>query len=47
MNKRRRIEVATVQLAIYLKEELAWANDKWLRIISNKIVFKTVTYIYH
>ena len=25
-----------------LKEELAWVIDKWLRVISNKILFKTV-----
>ena len=25
-----------------LKEELAWAIDKWLRVISNKMLFKTV-----
>ena len=26
----------------HLKEELAWVIDKWLQIISNKILFKTV-----
>ena len=25
-----------------LKEELAWATDKWLQVISNIILFKTV-----
>ena len=24
-----------------LKEELAWAIDKWFRIVSNKMLFKT------
>ena len=26
-----------------LKEELAWATDKWLQVINNIILFKTVT----
>ena len=26
----------------HLKEELGWAIDKWLWVISNKILFKTV-----
>ena len=25
-----------------LKEELAWATDKWLMVISNIMLFKTV-----
>ena len=25
-----------------LKEELAWAIDKWLRVVSNKMLFKIV-----
>ena len=25
-----------------LKEELAWAVDKWLQVVSNKMLFKTV-----
>ena len=25
-----------------LKEELAWAADKWLQVISNKMLFKAV-----
>ena len=25
----------------HLKEELAWVIDKWLRAISNKMLFKT------
>ena len=24
------------------KEELAWATDKWLQVVSNKMLFKTV-----
>ena len=31
----------------YLKEELAWANDKQLQVISNKMVFKTVMPLRH
>ena len=27
-----------------LKEELAWATDKWLQVISNIILFKAVNY---
>ena len=27
-----------------LKEDLAWAIDKRLRIVSNKMLFKTVSY---
>ena len=26
----------------FIKEELAWAIDKWLRVISNKMLFKAV-----
>ena len=26
----------------HLKEELAWAIDKWLQLIINKMLFKTV-----
>ena len=26
----------------YFKEELAWAVDKWLQLISNKMLFKTI-----
>ena len=28
----------------HLKEELAWAMDKWFWVISNKMLFKTVSY---
>ena len=31
-----------LRLSRRLKEELARAIDKWLRVISNKILFKTV-----
>ena len=31
-----------VRILKHLKEELGWANDKWLQVISNKIVIKTV-----
>ena len=33
-----------VRVSKRLKEELSWAIDKWLRVISNKILFKTVVY---
>ena len=26
----------------HLKEELAWVIDKWLQVVSNKMLFKTV-----
>ena len=29
-----------VRVLSYLKEELAWAIDKWLRVISNIMLFK-------
>ena len=31
-----------VQVSRHLKEELAWAIDKWLKFISNIMLFKTV-----
>ena len=31
-----------VRVSKCLKEELDWAKDKWLQVISNKMVFKTV-----
>ena len=31
-----------VRVSKDLKEELVWAIDKWLRVISNKILFKIV-----
>ena len=31
-----------VHVLRHLKEELAWAIDKWLWVISNKMFFKTV-----
>ena len=33
-----------VHVSRHLKEELAWAIDKWLRVISNTMLFKTVSY---
>ena len=41
--------MANVNVCIlrHLKEELAWAIDKWLWVISNKMLFKTeLNYIY-
>ena len=31
-----------IHVSRHLKEELAWAIDKWLQVISNKMLFKTV-----
>ena len=31
-----------VHVSRRLKEELAWATDKWLQVISNTMLFKTV-----
>ena len=31
-----------VHVLRHLKEELAWATDKWLHIISTIVLFKTV-----
>ena len=31
-----------VHVSRLLKEELAWATDKWLQLISNMMLFKTV-----
>ena len=31
-----------VRVSKHLKEELTWAIDKWLQVISDKILFKTV-----
>ena len=33
-----------IHVSRHLKEELAWAIDKWLWIISNIMLFKTVIY---
>ena len=33
-----------VHVLRHFKEELAWATDKWLRIMSNVMLFKTVSY---
>ena len=33
-----------VRVSRHLKQELAWAIDKWLRVISNPMLFKTVIY---
>ena len=31
-----------VHVSRHLKQELAWAIDKWLQVISNAMLFKTV-----
>ena len=32
----------SVRISEWLKEELAWAIDKWLQVIYNTMLFKTV-----
>ena len=32
----------SIRILRCLKEELAWATDKWLRVITNIMLFKTV-----
>ena len=34
------VYVDIVHVSMYLKEELAWAADKWLRVINNVMLFK-------
>ena len=36
-----------VYVSRYLKEELAWAIDKWLQVINNIMPLEAVTCIYH
>ena len=36
------VAYVNVRVSKSLKEELAWAIDKRLRVISNKMLFKTV-----
>ena len=31
-----------IRISNWLKEELDWAIDKWLQVIGNKTLFKTV-----
>ena len=31
-----------IHILKWLKEELAWAIDKWLRVINNKMLLKAV-----
>ena len=31
-----------VHVLMHLKEKLAWAMDRWLQVISNNMLFKTV-----
>ena len=39
-----KVGVAYINVCVLklLKEKLAWPKDKWLQIISNKMLFKTV-----
>ena len=37
------VAYVNVHVLRHLKEELAWATDKWLWVISNTVLFKTVT----
>ena len=34
--------MGAVHILKHLKEELAWATNKWLLVISNTVLFKTV-----
>ena len=34
--------VGVIRMSWHLKEELAWATDKWLQVNSNIMLFKTV-----
>ena len=36
------VAYVNVRVSKSLKEELAWAIDKWVRVVSNKMLFKTV-----
>ena len=36
------VAYVNVYVSRHLKEELAWVIDKWLFVISNKMLFKTV-----
>ena len=36
------VAYVNVQVLRRLKEKLAWVTDKWLKVISNKMLFKTV-----
>ena len=36
-----KVGVAYVNVCI-LREEVAWSIDKWLHVISNEVLFKTV-----
>ena len=38
------VAYVNVRLSKSLKEELAWAIDKRHRVVSNKMLFKTVSY---
>ena len=37
------VEYVNVCVSRRLKEELAWAIDKWLRVVSNKMLFSYTT----
>ena len=36
------VAYVNIRVSRRLKEELAWVIDKWLRAISNKMLFKTI-----
>ena len=40
------VAYVNVRVSRYLKEELAWTIDKRLQVISNIMLFKTVTHYY-
>ena len=36
------VTYVNIHVSRHLKEKLAWVIDKWLWVISNKMLFKTV-----
>ena len=36
------VAYVNIQVSRRLKEKLAWVIDKWLQVISNKMLFKTI-----
>ena len=38
------VGIIHVHVSRHLQEELAWATDRWLWVISNITLFKTVSY---
>ena len=36
------VEYVNIRVSRHLKEKLSWATDKWLQLIINTMLFKTV-----